>query len=224
MADRDRTWRDRIPWPHLIANDVHVGNPATMAGRDMASVKQFSFSLNPFALLTTPSMPVLRFDSPAWSNCCATRRRQQLDLQARGKALALEARPRARGIYQGRGAPGKDAVEKADVTADIDTIDADPPTASAGSCAAASTARRSPAAARPAPCSRSSSKHALPDPGRIPLRATHDRLEVEGTMTKPAKLAAIDLRLKLGGAQHGAPVQSPACCCRKRRPTAPRAA
>src|SRR3954470_338314 len=25
VGERDRTWRDLIPWPHLIANDAHVG-------------------------------------------------------------------------------------------------------------------------------------------------------------------------------------------------------
>ena len=40
----ERTWRDYIPWPHLYADDVHVGNPAGLPQRDMASVRQFSFS------------------------------------------------------------------------------------------------------------------------------------------------------------------------------------
>ncbi|WP_308621395.1 AsmA family protein [Massilia sp. Se16.2.3] len=65
MAPSDRHLRDWLPWPHLIANDVHVGNPANMKQMDMASVRQFSFSLNPFGLLHhTIGIPVLRFDSP----------------------------------------------------------------------------------------------------------------------------------------------------------------
>ena len=27
-SDADRTWRDYLPLPHLVARDVHVGNPA----------------------------------------------------------------------------------------------------------------------------------------------------------------------------------------------------
>ena len=49
IPERDRTWRDAIPWPHLLANDARIGNPAGMDG-NMAAVQQFSFSLNPFAL------------------------------------------------------------------------------------------------------------------------------------------------------------------------------
>gem|GEM_PF-3645543 len=65
MAPGDRNLRDWIPWPHLIANDVHVGNPAHMKQADMAAVKQFSFSLNPLGLLHhTIGIPVLRFDAP----------------------------------------------------------------------------------------------------------------------------------------------------------------
>src|SRR5215207_5323232 len=44
MAKADRHLRDWLPWPHLIANDVHVGNPAHMKQVDMARVRQFSFS------------------------------------------------------------------------------------------------------------------------------------------------------------------------------------
>src|SRR4051812_45780926 len=31
MAPGNRTWRDWIPWPHLYADDVHMGNPSYMA-------------------------------------------------------------------------------------------------------------------------------------------------------------------------------------------------
>lgn len=65
MAPSERTWRDHIPWPHLIANDTHIGNPAGMPAQDSGSARQFSFSLNPFALLSrTINIPLLRFDGP----------------------------------------------------------------------------------------------------------------------------------------------------------------
>jgi hypothetical protein len=60
-----------FPGRTCIANDVHVGNPAGMPQGDMASVRQFSFSLNPFGLLATRiHIPVLRFDGPR-VDCCA---------------------------------------------------------------------------------------------------------------------------------------------------------
>ena len=64
-------WRSIIPWPHLVAQDIHIGNPLDIkatAPVDMASIKQFSFSLNPLALLKKKiTIPVLRFESPAVS-------------------------------------------------------------------------------------------------------------------------------------------------------------
>ncbi|MEJ7806654.1 MAG: AsmA family protein, partial [Telluria sp.] len=64
LAERDRTWHDWVPWPHLVAKDVHVGNPTGMAG-DVASVSQFSFSLNPVALLDKRiNIPTLQFQQP----------------------------------------------------------------------------------------------------------------------------------------------------------------
>ncbi|MEG1117560.1 MAG: AsmA family protein, partial [Janthinobacterium sp.] len=64
-----QTWRDYLPWPHLQAKDVRLGNPSTMAAADgqaqLASVSQLAFSLNPLALLDKKIIiPQLRFDTP----------------------------------------------------------------------------------------------------------------------------------------------------------------
>src|ERR1017187_8918883 len=57
-AEPDEGWRGMIPWPHLVAQDIHIGNPSDMTAptpadtsapplpADMASIKQFTFSLN----------------------------------------------------------------------------------------------------------------------------------------------------------------------------------
>lgn len=45
-------WRKWVPWPHLRANDVLLGNPQwAKTGPYMARVQQVDFSLDPFALL-----------------------------------------------------------------------------------------------------------------------------------------------------------------------------
>ena len=126
MAERNRTWRDFIPWPHLVAKDVHVGNPAGMPASDMASVRQFSFSLDPLALLNKRiAIPLLQFQAPV----------VHLQRNADGKnnwtfkkeekkspwTLDLERVVFTEGVVH-----YKDAVEKADVTADVDTLDDDP--------------------------------------------------------------------------------------------------
>lgn len=51
-AELDEGWRSIIPWPHLVAQDIHIGNPpimtaaasvdtnATTPPADMANIKQ----------------------------------------------------------------------------------------------------------------------------------------------------------------------------------------
>jgi len=61
-GELDQGWRGMIPWPHLLAQDVRIGNPPDMTApapadasapllpADMASIKRVVFSLNPLAL------------------------------------------------------------------------------------------------------------------------------------------------------------------------------
>ena len=64
QAEQDRRWRALVPWPHGVAQDIHIRNPSgitatapadasamTLQPADMAIIKQFAFSLNPLALL-----------------------------------------------------------------------------------------------------------------------------------------------------------------------------
>jgi uncharacterized protein involved in outer membrane biogenesis len=98
-SDADRTWRDYLPLPHLLAKDVHIGNPKGMqAQEEMASVGQFAFAIDPLGLLAqkiSRAGAALRQSRGA----VAARRRwpQQLDLQAGRQAVAVEAGCAARG-------------------------------------------------------------------------------------------------------------------------------
>ena len=159
MTGTAATWRDHIPWPHLIANDVHVSNPAGMPERDMASVNQLSFSLNPFALLHhTIVIPVLRFEAPAVDLLRHADGANNWTFHHEDKpspwTLDLERVVFTKGVVH-----FADAIEKADITADVDTIDADP-TVRHQLETARHLPRRAgrPAAARPARCCRSSSR------------------------------------------------------------------
>ncbi|HEX8614754.1 MAG TPA: AsmA family protein [Telluria sp.] len=199
MAERDRTWRDAVPWPHLVANDVHVGQPVGMGTGDMASVKQFSFSLNPFALLhKTIAIPVLRFDAPAvdlrrdkdgknnWTF-------RQEDKPARWK-LDLERVVLTKGVVK-----FNDAVEDIDLTADVDTVNADP--AYGISWKLRGTYNNGPVTGGgKAGAVLSLKQQSTPYPVQADLRVGKTHIEIEGTVTKPTKLAALDLRLKLSGA------------------------
>jgi uncharacterized protein involved in outer membrane biogenesis len=196
---RDATWRDHIPWPHLIANDVHISNPAGMPARDMASVRQLSFSLNPFSLLHKQIViPVLRFEAPAVDLVRNADGANNWSFHHQDKpspwTLDLERVVFTKGVVH-----LADAVEKADVTADVDTINADPsygigwklrgtyngaPVSGGGKAGAVLSLK----------------EQTVPYPIQADFRMGLTRISAEGTITRPAKLAAIDLKLKLAGA------------------------
>jgi uncharacterized protein involved in outer membrane biogenesis len=198
ISGANRSWRDHIPWPHLIANDVHVGNPEGLPQRDMASVRQFSFSLNPFALLShTINIPVLRFDGPKVEllRTDATHYNwvyKHEEKKSKWK-LDLERLVLSRGVVH-----VLDAVTRADVTADIETLANDPTYGIAfklrgsyngaevgggGKTGAVLTLRDQDA----------------PFPVQADVHSGTSRVAVVGTVTRPAKLAGLDLRLKLAG-------------------------
>ncbi|CAM4250037.1 AsmA domain-containing protein [Bordetella tumbae] len=45
-------WQGWVPWPHVVLNDVTLGNPPWGQYRDMASLKRAEFTLSPLPLLT----------------------------------------------------------------------------------------------------------------------------------------------------------------------------
>jgi AsmA family protein len=196
MTPGERTWRDWIPWPHLFADDVHLGNPAGMQPGDTASVRQFSFSLNPFALLGhTISIPVLRFDGPQVSLVRTDPGHNNWTFQHEQKkskwTLDLERVVLSKGVLK-----VNDAVTKTDVTADIETLPGNQkygigwtlrgsyngaPVGGGGKAGAVLSLK----------------DQDIPFPIQADMHSGQDRIAVEGTVTRPAQLAAIDVQLKL---------------------------
>jgi uncharacterized protein involved in outer membrane biogenesis len=193
-----RTWRDYIPWPHLYANDVHVGNPANMAKGDTASVRQFSFSLNPFALLShTINIPVLRFDGPRVDllRTDATHYNwvyKHEEKESKWK-LDLERLVLSRGVIH-----FKDAITKADVTADVDTL-ANDPTYGIGWKLRGTYNGTEVGGGGKAGAVLSLRDQDIPFPVQADMHGGPYRVALEGTVTRPAKLAGLDLQLKLAG-------------------------
>jgi uncharacterized protein involved in outer membrane biogenesis len=199
MAAHERTWRDHIPWPHLIANDVHVGNPTGLPARDMASVRQFSFSLNPFSLLgRTIAIPVLRFDGPRvellrtgpehnnWTF-------KQNDQPSRW-TLDLERVVLTKGVLR-----VQDAVTRTDITADIHTLDQDRKYGIGWTLSGTYNEAKVSGGGKAGKVL-SLKNQSTPFPIQAELRAGKTRIAVEGTVTRPARLAALDLQLELAGA------------------------
>lgn len=197
-AGSERGWRDLIPWPQLVANDVHVGNPAAMGPGELASARQLSFSLNPLALLEKRiAIPVLRFEAPA------VRLRRGAD--GRNNWSFKEKDPRSpwrldleRVVFSKGVVSLNDALTQADITAELDTIHADP---------AYGVGWKLRGSYKGAPVSGSGKAGAVlslkqqstPYPLQAALRVGANRIALEGTLTRPTALAALDLRLRLSG-------------------------
>jgi uncharacterized protein involved in outer membrane biogenesis len=199
VMGRQSTWRDYIPWPHLIANDVHISNPDGMPARDMASVDQLSFSLNPFSLLhKTIAIPVLRFNTPAVDLLRHADGANNWTFRPQQKpspwTLDLERVVLTKGSVH-----LADAIQKADVTADVNTIDTDPTYGI--SWTLRGTYNGAPVTGDgKAGAVLSLKSQTTPYPVKADFRSGPTRINLEGTVTRPAQLAAIDLRLRLAGA------------------------
>jgi uncharacterized protein involved in outer membrane biogenesis len=191
-------WRTLLPWPHIVANDIHVGSPAGFDG-ELASVRRLEFALDPFALLhKTLTVPVLRFDSPS------------IDLQRHADTsnnftfgtpdqpsawtLDLERVVFSKGVVRYR-----DANANADLTADVDPLAADPTYGvqwtlhGSYNGAAASGSGKAGAVL-------SLKEQTAPYPLLAEVKLGKAvQASVVGTLTKPTALAALDLQLRLSG-------------------------
>jgi uncharacterized protein involved in outer membrane biogenesis len=198
LPPQARSWRDHIPWPHLVAQDVHVGNPPGMAAGDTAAARTIAFSLSPFALLGRKiAIPELRFDQP------------RLDLlrQADGRNnWTLPKRPPSqwrmeldRVVFTRGTIALDDAQQRIAATAHVDTLDNDPrygvrwtldgkwhqqDIRGKGKAGAVLALRDA----------------SLPFPIQADAKIGLVSVAAEGTLTNPAQLAAIDVQLKVSGA------------------------
>lgn len=202
VPERDRGWRDWIPWPHLVARDVHIGNPAAMQAAnadlppDMGSVSEFSFSLNPFALLDKQiSIPVLRFEAPSvlLRRTADGANNWTFDKKDKPSPWRLDLQ---RVVFNKGVVRYQDDVAKADATAHIDTLNADPTYGVSwklnGSWKGAPISGHGKAGAV-----LSLQQQTTPFPVMADVNLGGTRIAVEGTLTKPTALAALDMKLHL---------------------------
>ncbi|WP_229418195.1 AsmA family protein [Massilia sp. Root351] len=196
VPERERSWRDRLPWPHLVARDIHLGNPAGMQPAEMASVGEFSFSLNPFALLNKQiSIPVLRFEAPTVLLQRSEDGQNNWTFEKKDKPspwrLDLQ-----RVVFNKGTVHYKDALAKADATAEIDTINADPTYGVSwklkGQWRGAPVSGHGKAGAV-----LSLQQQAMPYPLAADVNLGGTRIAIEGTLTRPTALAALDVKLTM---------------------------
>lgn len=198
-AKLDQGWRGMIPWPHLVAQDIHIGNPPAMAApAEMASIRQFAFSLNPLALLEKKIIiPVLSFDSPVLSLLRDADGNNNWTFKNDDKPFPWQLELQ-RVIFTKGSVHLIDAIKHADVTADIDTLDADPDYGVAWQIRGKFNGEPISGNGR-AGAVLSLQHQTVPYPIMADLRMGQTVIAVKGTLTKPTDLAALDMRLKLSG-------------------------
>jgi len=168
-----------------------------MAG-ELGSVKQFSFSMNPLALLDQRiNIPVLRFQAPAVALVRQADNKNNWTFKQPDKqspwVLDLE-----RVIFTKGTVHFKDAIEKADIRADVDVINADP--AYGVGWKLSGTVNGAPVSGSgKAGAVLSLKQQTTPYPVQADMRLGSVRIAVEGSITRPTQLAATEMRLKLSG-------------------------
>lgn len=208
LSERNESWRDMIPWPHLVATDIHIGNPALAPNRqqatppwstETASIRQFSFSLNPLALLERKIIiPVLRFDSPQINLWRKEDGENNWTFGSTDKPSSWQLQLE-RVIFTKGSIRVTDERKQANVSIEIDTLNADPVYGVAWQLRGKYHDEEISGAGK-AGAVLSLQHQTTPYPILANLRAGRTVIAAEGTLTKPTDLAALDMHLKLSGA------------------------
>ena len=198
MKGQDKTWRDYIPWPHLVAKDVHLGNPAGMEQSDMASLGEGSFSLNPLALLQHRiNIPLLSFQAPrvALVRNDETHNNwtfKQNEQPSRWK-FDLERVMLSEGVVK-----FDDSITKTHVVANVATLDKSGPYGIGWTVTGTYNGAPVTGGGK-AGAVLSLKNQETPFPVQADMRSGANHIIIEGTATRPAQLAAIDVQLSLAG-------------------------
>lgn len=196
-----RGWRDYLPWPHLQAQNVRMGNPAGITAEpghpDSASVSQLAFSLNPLALLHKQIViPELRFDSPSVRLLRGKdgNNNWTFEKQKPGSKWEFELQS----VVFSKGTVYlTDGVTNSSMRADVDTIvDARYGIA----WKVAGTYRGAPVkGSGKAGGVLSLQQQSTPFPLQAEMHSGGTTLAIDGTLTRPTRLAALDVLLKISG-------------------------
>ncbi|MED5597123.1 AsmA family protein [Janthinobacterium sp. P210006] len=197
------SWRDYLPWPHLQAQDVHLGNPGSMAATDgeaaqLATVSQLAFSLNPLALLDKKIIiPQLRFDAPQVRLLRSKdgKNNWTFDKQDQPSPWQLELQS----VVFSKGTVYlDDAVTQTAMRADVDTLADDKRYGIAWTLSGKYRGEAVKGGGK-AGGVLSLQQQGTPFPIQADMRAGGSSMAIEGTLTRPADLAALDVRLKIAG-------------------------
>ncbi len=196
-------WRSMVPWPRLLAKDIRIGNPSTTSGgpaatTDMAAVDELAFTLNPFALMQKKiSIPVLSFKAPSVNLLRTANGANNWTFPVSDKPQPWRLQIDTVSFSKGR-IHLVDAVNRADVTVAIDTLDSDPVYGVVWKLNGRFNGEVASGEGK-AGAVLSLQNQVKPFPVLADLRVGKTVISVVGTLTKPSSLAALDMRVKFSG-------------------------
>lgn len=215
-------WRGKIPWPHLLAQDIHIGQPPDTAGiappakpvpasasvsasasaqapaADMAQINEVSFSLNPLALLEKKlDIPVLRFqDSSLFLQRYADGTNNwTFKKSTTSSPWRLELRRLV--LSQGK-VHYIDAIRHADISADIESLNTDVDYGISWKLKGKLYGEAVTGSGK-AGAILSLQNQTQPFPIQAQLQMGQTKVSVEGSVTRPSELAAVNMQLKISG-------------------------
>ncbi|WP_288407761.1 AsmA family protein [uncultured Herbaspirillum sp.] len=199
-------WASWIPWPRLQAENLRLGNPPAFAqSGQMATVQQITFTLNPLPLLVHQiSLPSLEVRDPSVS---LLRNREAVNNWTfRSDSTGPSTWQLQLGrisLRQGKLALD-DAVDKIKLQGEIDTLDPEREKVYGLGWTLRGSFNGAPVSGQgKAGGVLSLQNQQQPYPLQAQVQVGKTRIGVRGTLTKPAELAALDLRLSLSGASMG---------------------
>ena len=197
----EQGWHRWIPWPQLTAKDIVLDNPDwAKTGQHMIEVAQVTFSLRPLPLLQKKIvLPELQLDAPLvmlerttdgknnWTFSPSAPSKWELDLQ---KLVLTKGTVRL-----------LDPPQKIDIKANIDTLATTSKEGYGIGWSVAGNFNKAPVSGSgKAGAVLSLQNSSTPYPLQASVRVGKTAIDIQGNLTKPSDLAALDLRLKVSGA------------------------
>ncbi|MFC5473234.1 AsmA family protein [Paraherbaspirillum soli] len=194
-------WKRWLPWPRLSANDIVLDNPDwAKTGPHMAQIGRITFSLSPLPLLAHKIvLPTLELQTPNiafertldgrnnWTFLSQPPSVWQLQLQ---KLVLTQGSVRL-----------LDPIRKIDINADIGSLPAITPEGYGIGWKASGTFNKTAVSGDgQAGAVLALQNSSTPYPLQARVRIGKTAIEIQGTLTKPSALTALDLRLRIGGA------------------------
>jgi uncharacterized protein involved in outer membrane biogenesis len=199
-------WSSWVPWPRLQAQDITLANPdAFSQSGKMATIKQVTFTLNPVPLLVHDiSVPTLEIHNPDIALLRNKDNANNWTFKSSDSGPSEWNLKLGRLILRQGTFKLDDAIQKIDIKAEIDTLDPDKEKVYGLGWKLKGSFNGAPVSGD----GRAGGVLSLQDQQQpYPLQASvkvgKTAIGVRGTLTKPAQLAALDLRLSVSGASMG---------------------